>query len=365
MTGIYLRQGDTYVAMRETPYDTEDLLQGLIERHPEMLASEEDGRQSVILVRREAGVSGPDDVGARWSLDHLYLDREGIPTLVEVKRSSDTRSRREVVAQMLDYAANARASFGVERMIDWLEEAARRRGSTGADTLLEAFGVEDTEAYWQDVDTNLKAERLRLVFVSDRIGSELRSIIEFLNRQMTATEVVAIEVKQYTDADGQHQTIVPRLVGDTAEARAVKRAGPRGDRLDHDQVIAALSEHSEAAANAADAILRWAESAPHLDVRYTTTMGVIETRGRPILKIRTASDSRARALEVHLETLVKHGDPWDQDHVDQLVDELARVGVTLDPGRRWPNAAIEPLADQQRRRSFLDEINRVIDSLSG
>ena len=30
-----------------------------------------------------------------------------MPTLVEVKRSSDTRIRREVVGQMLHYAANA------------------------------------------------------------------------------------------------------------------------------------------------------------------------------------------------------------------------------------------------------------------
>jgi hypothetical protein len=29
-----------------------------------------------------------------------------VPTLLEVKRSSDTRIRREVVGQMLDYAAN-------------------------------------------------------------------------------------------------------------------------------------------------------------------------------------------------------------------------------------------------------------------
>jgi hypothetical protein len=59
------------------------------------------------------------------------------------------------------------------------------------------------------------------VFVSHSIGTELRRIIEYLNRQMSATEVLAIEVKPYTDADGAHQTIGPRVVGDTAEARAL------------------------------------------------------------------------------------------------------------------------------------------------
>src|SRR3954452_9179387 len=204
---IYLRHGETYVAMRETPYGAEDVLQQLIEEHPEMLGGEDAAHGSLVLVRREAGVSEREDAGARWSLDHLYLDARGIPTLVEVKRSSDTRGRREVVAQMLGYAANARVSFSAERMAEWLDESARQRGSTVAETLLDAFGVDDVDGFWQTVDTNLKAERFRLVFVSDRIGNELRSIIEFLNRRMPPTEVLAIELKQYTDADGAHQTI--------------------------------------------------------------------------------------------------------------------------------------------------------------
>ena len=37
---------------------------------------------------------------------HVKSVLKEFPTLVEVKRSSDTRIRREVVGQMLDYAAN-------------------------------------------------------------------------------------------------------------------------------------------------------------------------------------------------------------------------------------------------------------------
>jgi hypothetical protein len=219
-------------------------------------------------------VSDHEDSGARWSLDHLYVDANGVPTLVEVKRSSDTRSRREVVAQMLEYAANARTSFNAELMAEWLEESAWQRGSTAAETLIDAFGVDDVDGFWETVDTNVKAERFRLVFVSDRIGAELRRIIEYLNRQMSATEVLAIEVKQYTDADGTHQTIVPRVVGDTAEARAAKRPTSRGERLDRETLVARISEQSELAADAAAAVLDWADREPRLDVRYTPTSSV-------------------------------------------------------------------------------------------
>lgn len=62
---------------------------------------EGDTPQRLLLVSREVGL--PSDVGGvnRWSVDHLFLDQDAIPTLVEVKRSSDTRIRREVVGQML------------------------------------------------------------------------------------------------------------------------------------------------------------------------------------------------------------------------------------------------------------------------
>ena len=59
------------------------------------------------MLSREAPLASEQDGAGRWSVDHLPLDQDAIPTIVEVKRSSDTRIRREVVGQMLDYAANA------------------------------------------------------------------------------------------------------------------------------------------------------------------------------------------------------------------------------------------------------------------
>jgi len=55
-----------------------------------------------------------EEGGDCWFVDHLLIDQDGIPTLVEVKRSTDTRIRREVVGQMLDYAANAVVYWPVE-----------------------------------------------------------------------------------------------------------------------------------------------------------------------------------------------------------------------------------------------------------
>ena len=49
--------------------------------------------------------------GNRWALDHLLIDQDAIPTLVEVKRSENSEIRRAIVGQMLDYAAHARHTW--------------------------------------------------------------------------------------------------------------------------------------------------------------------------------------------------------------------------------------------------------------
>jgi hypothetical protein len=200
--GIFLIQsGGDLVEMKEQPYDSEAVLQELLAKYPNLLAGDQmDGAapRRWLLVSREMGVPSEEEGGDRWSLDHLFLDQDAIPTLIEVKRSSDTRIRREVVGQMLDYAANAVVYWPVEAIRARFEEACRQRGSEPEkeiETLVgPGAGVED---FWQRVKTNLQAGRVRMVFVADAIPSELRRIVEFLNGQMDPAEVLAVEIKQF------------------------------------------------------------------------------------------------------------------------------------------------------------------------
>ena len=117
---IYLIQDDeTLHALSEHSYASEDRLQILLAKYPDLLAGDqmnEAAPRRWLLVSREYGVPDTEGGTNRWSLDHLFLDQDGIPTLVEVKRSSDTRARREVVAQMLDYAANGVVYWPVEEI---------------------------------------------------------------------------------------------------------------------------------------------------------------------------------------------------------------------------------------------------------
>jgi hypothetical protein len=228
--GIYLRQGDKLVAMTEQPYATEDVLQQLLELYPELLAGDQPGAEPRrwLLVAREVSLGSDDSGAGRWLVDHLFLDQDAVPTLVEVKRSSDTRIRREVVGQMLDYAANAVVYWRVDALRATFEANCAQRGADPAIVLANVLDPDaDADEFWIRVRTNFAAGRLRLVFVADAIPDELRRIVEFLDKQMVSTDVLAIEIKQYVDADGQHQTLVPRLVGRTEAARQTKGRSAR------------------------------------------------------------------------------------------------------------------------------------------
>lgn len=93
---------------------------------------------------------------------------------------------------------------------------------------------------------NLRAGRVRLVFVADLIPDELRRIVEFLNTQMTPAEVFAVEVKQYTAPGFDGRTIVPSVVGRTAAA-SLKQASRSS--VDPDAVRAAATDSTRACAN--------------------------------------------------------------------------------------------------------------------
>jgi len=215
------------IPMNETPYEKEDVLQVLLERYPDLLPGDQINPENPVqwlLVKREIGVPGELKGSDVWSLDHLFLDQEGIPTFVECKRAPDTRNRREVVAQMLDYAANGTEYWAIDKLRQDAAETAKGRNKSldeEVQRLLEGKDDADIEVYWQKVERNLRDGKVRIIFVADETPRELRRLVEFLNEKMTDVEVIAVEVKQYL-GDGDQKAIVPRVIGLTEAARLAK-----------------------------------------------------------------------------------------------------------------------------------------------
>ncbi|MGC8817717.1 MAG: hypothetical protein ACP5PX_08075 [Candidatus Hadarchaeum sp.] len=229
---------DNLIALEEASYVTEEVLQEVLARYPDLLPGDQidpENPRRWLFVAREMGIPGDANEGGRWSLDLLFLDQDGIPTFVECKRATDTRTRREVVAQMLDYAANGVEYWDMDRLRQAAAETARSRGRSLDDEISSMLGESedgtDVEGYWEKVEANLRNRRVRLVLVSDSTPKELRRLVEFLNEEMRNVEVLTVEVKQFQrEGDQKLRALVPRVVGLTETARSAKESSSKRKR---------------------------------------------------------------------------------------------------------------------------------------
>ena len=198
-------------------------LQQILERNPDLLPGEQidqDDPCQWLVVGREVAIPDPESSADRWSLDLFFVDHNAKPTLIECKRFQDTRARREVVAQMLDYAANANYYWSKEDLRAEAEATAAKEGES-LESQLALITDDEPDQFFQRVEDNLREGQIRMVFFLEEAPLQLRSIVEFLNRQMERSEVLIVEARQYEDAGSR--IVVPSLYGYTEEARRIKR----------------------------------------------------------------------------------------------------------------------------------------------
>jgi hypothetical protein len=167
-----------------------------------------------------------------------------VPTLVEVKRSSDTRIRREVVGQLLEYAANIDVYWPSDRIRSLAVE--QHGGSGELDRAIlelldldpDSDATDHVETYWSQVEEHLRNGKLRLLFVADELPREVRRIIEFLNGKMNDVEVLGVELRQYVG--DKLRAMVPRIIGQTEATRRAKSAKNASSKhTTKDEMIAA------------------------------------------------------------------------------------------------------------------------------
>jgi hypothetical protein len=365
---IFQVSGDRLTRLEERPYDSEARLQKLLADYPDLLGGDQMDQENPrrwLHVGREVGVPDAEAGADRWALDHLFLDQDGIPTFVEVKRSSDTRIRREVVGQMFDYAANALRYWPAGR-IRSLFEASLKDGERAEQRLEDALGVLGPEDYWRTVASNLERARLRLLFVADEIPAELRTVIEFLNAQLTNTEVLGVEVRQFVGAE--FQNLVPLVIGQSRAARIAKSGAASPQRPEPwtaDEFLQRVAGgRSPEDAALVRRLLDWA-----------ALRGVEVNGGRGPREAALFFHARRGDAAVHLFSLgTVQGSTLLYVQLERLAEasgtddiraevcaRLNRIeGVTLDPARSYPSISLATLRDGQRQAALVDALDWLV-----
>lgn len=201
-------------------------LQRLLEQNYDLLPGDQikpDDPCRWLLIRREMPVQDPNSGDNRWSIDFFFVDHRAMPTFVECKRFDDTRSRREVIGQMLEYAANGHHYWTQEVLRSFAESTAQKQNTSLDEAVrsIEPETGESTDEFIDAVISNLQEGQLRLVFFMEEAPMELKSIVDFLNKQMERSEVLIVEAQQYEH--DKMKVVIPSLFGYTEEARRIKK----------------------------------------------------------------------------------------------------------------------------------------------
>ncbi len=177
-----------------------------------------------MLIKREMPVPDPSNGKDRWSIDFFFVDQNAKPTFVECKRYHDTRARREVVGQVLEYAANAQFFWSADDIRGHAELTAIENNTTVEDAFrkIQSELTDSTEEFFKEVERRLKASEIRIVFFLDEAPTELKRLVEFMNKQMGSIDVLLVEARQY-EANSV-RIVVPTLFGFTEQIRQMKRA---------------------------------------------------------------------------------------------------------------------------------------------
>ncbi|MGD2158852.1 MAG: hypothetical protein PVG14_17970 [Anaerolineales bacterium] len=184
---------------------TEHLLQQLLEDFPELLSfgmAKGSKEFRWVLIEREVGIPSDEEGTDRWYLDHLFIDQNAIPTLVEVKKASNDQIRRDVIGQMLDYASNATKYWQPGIIRQNFLNTCKKKDHDPIQLIHKLLNGEDdidqkNVFFWKKVNSNLKSGRVRMVFFADIIPAELNTVVEFLQKQLSLAEVWAVGIKEF------------------------------------------------------------------------------------------------------------------------------------------------------------------------
>lgn len=190
----------------------EEGLQVLIEKYPgiipgRQISSGSDDPPRFLLLCREMSVGG-------WSLDFLLADQHAIPTLVEAKLVENPESRRAVIGQIIEYAANAADNWLGGKLF---EKASNYYSSKDVDlneAIMQLTDNEDESAsdFFERIENNLSQGKMRLIIVTDKLRPEVRKVIEYLNAETRNIEILGLEISFYGDED-ESFVLVPTVVG--------------------------------------------------------------------------------------------------------------------------------------------------------
>ncbi len=217
------------VIAQETNLELEKHLEHWLENSPRQTLAQED----FLWIGRQTNVT--DEGGTIFS-DLLGVDSAGNLVIAELKKG---RTPRDVVAQLLDYAAwaNGLSESQIRDIaVTYFETRGVFEGKTFDDAFREVFEIPDTD------ELPLLKQKLRLFVVAEEIQPRVASVCRFL-RTSHGMDISCIAVSIFQTESGEVVVSTETIVGDEdfAASKAQQHTSPpsrwSGDKQEQEQVV--------------------------------------------------------------------------------------------------------------------------------
>lgn len=216
--------------VEQAAFRAEVHLQEILAQSPDLLRQA--GENPFALVTRELNLR---DAGI---LDIFLVSSDGLPVAVEVKLEANGTSRREVVAQAVDYLSALTTYTN-----DELEESTNGKLSLAlrsfeADTPQDVF-----ERRWAAVGANLRAGMARLLIAVDTAPVGLERIVRFL-AEGSELDIQLVAIERYP-TQGAEEVVVPRFL--VTAGSTERRPAPSRSQDAHPDLLNAVAAYNEIA----------------------------------------------------------------------------------------------------------------------
>jgi hypothetical protein len=214
MPKILVIEGDKVTALDKTKFTEEGKLQDYLEKYPSLIPLGEivEGASDLLCIGREVG-AGPG------AIDLLFIDKDGLLTVVETKLAKNPEARRTVIGQIIEYA-----SYISHWTVDDVERIANNYFKLGEvperyrdKTLYDAIkqpGVEELsdEEIRANIENNLKNGKIRLIIAVDELVEPLRATVTFLNEN-SKFDILLLQVSSFEEKERDRKILAPSLFG--------------------------------------------------------------------------------------------------------------------------------------------------------
>jgi hypothetical protein len=373
MGKVVFREGENVRVIENSEYATEQELQDFLLRFPSLIPLDEAEAAAMPLLP-----IGWEVTLASGSIDVLYLDASGLLTIAETKLKRNPQWKREVVGQIIEYAASlcewtvedveaqARRFLNSEQAAPGykgcsLEEAIRKLQQQ---TLAHGEGELTIAELRARIGDQLRNGRIRLIVAVDEIHEHLRRSITFLNTY-SSFSIYLLECTRF--ADGKDRDLfIPSLFGYARKMRPTKARG----QWDEESFLNTLRESSDPVT--VQTVMSLYEFAAHAGGTIWWGSGASEgsftlhymVNGRRVSVFTAFTSGKLWVNFGYMKDRVPLG------VLETFRNELNGIpGVNLPKevvgGNKWPSISLRFLANDENLTRFQQAVNNLGAALKG